>query len=332
VVKPVDCEGGKGVTVNIDNNRSLHEAYNHAKKKSRSNLVLIEKQIEGICHRLYVYKNELIFATKRNPVSVQADGLHSIKELISIFNETQSKKAPWLRVELPADALTELTLKNMGYSLDSVPEKDKEVALRPIESTQWGGKGLDVTDKIHPDNVELAIRCTRLFGLHTAGIDMITQDISRPWYDNGAMINEVNYAPLFGVFEVTKPYVKTFLQKLINGDGRIPIDIFLGNDALADAKKQQTEYILQSKACFLINENSVINPNGETLNYVEYTLYACLEALLFDKQVGAIVIVIQNPENLQQGLPVDRITKLHGTFQNDSSTKALNYLNSLLIS
>jgi cyanophycin synthetase len=56
---------------------------------------------------------------------------------------------------------------------------------------------VDRTDEIHPENIWLAERVARIIGLDIAGIDVVTEDISRPVHETDGAIVEVNAAPGF---------------------------------------------------------------------------------------------------------------------------------------
>ncbi|MCB1032914.1 MAG: cyanophycin synthetase, partial [Acidobacteria bacterium] len=60
-----------------------------------------------------------------------------------------------------------------------------------------GGTAVDVTDVIHPDNREMAERAAKAIGLDVAGVDFLTEDISRSYRETGGAICEVNAAPGF---------------------------------------------------------------------------------------------------------------------------------------
>ncbi len=136
-------------------------------------------------------------------------------------------------------ALTELV--RQGLQIDAVPEAAQFVALRRIETTAWGGVDEDVTATIHPENLRAALASGALFGLDVAGIDMISDDITVPWPANGAVINEVNFAPTLGQGVVSRLHVKTHLTRLLGGDGRIPVEVYSGNAvALTNARQAVT--------------------------------------------------------------------------------------------
>ena len=63
----------------------------------------------------------------------------------------------------------------------------------------------DVTDEVHPSVAEHAVLAAQVVGLDVAGIDIVTQDISRPLEEQGGVIVEVNAGP--GLLMHLKPEV-----------------------------------------------------------------------------------------------------------------------------
>ena len=90
---------------------------------------------------------------------------------------------------------------------------------------------------MHPDNVKAAVDASKLFGLHIAGVDIISPNIEQPWHANGAIINEVNFAPLLGGADISRSKIPNFLKKLIEDEGRIPYTYMWA--ALKLTKKQR---------------------------------------------------------------------------------------------
>lgn len=104
-----------------------------------------------------------------------------------------------------------------------------------------GGVDEDVSHCIYPANLDIALRAVELFRLQVAGVDIITPDIARPWFENGAIINEVNFAPLSGGGEISRQHIPTFLHRLLGGNGRIPVEVFVGGSAALSAAKKRWE-------------------------------------------------------------------------------------------
>lgn len=230
VIKPVDRDRGEGVSLNIETLAHAKVAFDKAATLSSG--VLAEEQVAGTCHRILVVDGRVIYAVKRNPKTVVGDGLHSIAELIDLKNAALRQMLPIKRLpEYSLDADACMHLSRIGLSPDSVPPAGARVNLRAAQSTQWGGDPEDVTEQLHPDNAALAIKATQFFRLRCAGVDLISQDIGIPWFTNGAVINEVNFSPVIGRTHAYQRKATTaYMQALFPSKGRIPIEVYLGQD------------------------------------------------------------------------------------------------------
>ena len=71
------------------------------------------------------------------------------------------------------------------------------VYLRSTANLSTGGTATDVTDIIHPDNRDMAVRAIRAIGLDVGGVDFLTTDIAESYRTIGGGICEVNAAPGF---------------------------------------------------------------------------------------------------------------------------------------
>ncbi len=312
VVKPVDGERGEGVTVGVGDEATLRKAFDHARASSQTRVVLVEQEVPGVCHRLFISNQRLLYAVKRLPKSVHGNGRQTVRELIQQGNLDEDNKPPWLRSEsYPADELAQEAISNAGFTWDMVPQPGERVPLRNIESTQWGGFDEDVTHAIHPDNLDIALRATALFGLSVAGIDIITPDIRTPWHQNRAIINEVNFAPLLGGGEISRRHIPEFLKNLVPGDGRIPIEVILGNGAAWHLALDRQKVLANARVrCFVTSHETTLLPSGQKMYLPLQGLYERTRTLLLNEQVEALVLVVQTDEFLRTGLPVDRIDQL----------------------
>ncbi len=310
VIKPADKERGEGVTVAIANNEKLDFAYKRASAISKS--ILVEREVPGTCYRLLITNGTMLYAIRRSPRSIEGDGRHSVAELIRMETKINSTKPPWLQEKpYPLDALALESMSLAGFTPDSVPEKGVWVPLRRIESTAWGGHIEDVTELVHPENRQIAEQAASIFRLSNAGIDIISSDISRPWHENQAIINEVNYAPYFGGNEIARSAMPTYLKTLISGDGRIPIEIVLGNDVeMSEAHSRQQALLNQGIDCYLTSHSETLKPDGQPMPFPFQSLFNRASALLMNRRVEALVLSVQTNELLQTGLPLNQVDKL----------------------
>jgi len=197
VVKPIDGNHGRGITVNIMNLEDALIAFRAAKEVSNS--VIIEKFITGEDYRLLVINNKLVAAAKRTPAHVIGDGKSTIQELIDTVNEDPRRGYGHEEVltMITINDLTKTIITDAGYTLETVIKKDEMLILKDTANLSTGGTAEDVTDIVHPSNVFMAERISKIIDLDICGIDLMTTDISQPLSETGGAVIEVNAGPGF---------------------------------------------------------------------------------------------------------------------------------------
>ncbi len=197
VLKPLAGNHGRGVSINLKTAEEVETAFEKAREHGRT--IIVESFIDGFDHRLLVINGELVAAAKRVPGHVVGDGKHSIAELVDIVNDDPRRGVGHEKVltRLEFDEQADRLLKKIGYDRDAVLKKGEIVYLRSTANLSTGGTAIDVTDIIHPDNREMAIRAIRAIGLDIGGVDFLTSDISLSHRDAGGAICEVNAGPGF---------------------------------------------------------------------------------------------------------------------------------------
>lgn len=288
VAKPIDADRGQGVTIDIFDEQTLEKAFAHAIENSQSKNVLIEQQVDGMCNRLFIQNGKLLYAVKRLPRYVEGNGRDSVQKLLSKSNAKEMQIPPWKRSPIiPLDEATTATLSYYGYTPYSIPAEGIMVPIRRIESSQWGGEVEDISHCIHKDNLQIAIQAAKLFHLEVVGVDIITSDISIPWHENGAIINEINYMPMIGASAFSQSHIAKFIGNLIEGDGKITI-VYAAN--FDDAHTQQNKILKDGLACYITSENLTIAPNKDEIKMRCTTLKSRFESLILNRDVQAIVI------------------------------------------
>jgi cyanophycin synthetase len=312
VVKPADLERGEGVQVDVGL-ENLESALNSALRISTLNRALVEQQVKGVCHRLFVSRGELLYAVKRLPIGVYGDGVRSIASLVDIEIAKQRRKPIWLRSKPPPmDGLGKGALAAAGFTEASVPKSGEFVPLRRIESTEWGGVDEDVSGSVHPENLRIALVAAELCGLDVAGIDIITEDISIPWVKNGAIINEVNYAPSLGAGEISRRHLNEYVRRLVGESARIPVNVFVGDEGALEAAKAHLKEVSSSgKAIYLTDDAYTLGPLGQEIPTTAVGLRGRVRAMLLNRNVEALVIVLQTDSILEDGLPLEGVDAVH---------------------
>jgi cyanophycin synthetase len=197
VLKPLDANHGRGVSIHLNDDEAIRTAFRQAQEHSRT--VIVETFITGFDHRMLVVDGELVAVAKRVPGHVVGDGVRSIEQLVEAVNADPRRGIGHEKVltRLEFDHQAERLLAKKGYTRHSVPPADEVVYLRSTGNLSTGGTSVDVTDLVHPDNREMAIRAAKAIGLDVAGIDFLCSDIAQSYRVTRGAICEINAAPGF---------------------------------------------------------------------------------------------------------------------------------------
>jgi cyanophycin synthetase len=197
VIKPLDGNHGRGITINIDSWELAEEAYDAAKEVSKA--VIVERYYVGRDHRVLVVNHKVVAVAERVPAHVVGDGESTISELVDETNRDPRRGEGHdnILTRIEIDRTTWQLLDRQGYDLDTVLPAGEICYLRATANLSTGGIAVDRTDDIHPENIWLAQRVSRIIGLDITGIDIVTSDISRPLRETDGVIVEVNAAPGF---------------------------------------------------------------------------------------------------------------------------------------
>ena len=237
VVKPVGGNHGRGITVNIQSYDQALEAFRAAKRVSET--IIIEKYITGEDYRLLVINNKLVAAAIRTPAHVVGDGKSTIQELVDEVNKDPRRGYGHENVltQITINDLTLSILKTKGYTAETVPAAGERVILKDTANLSTGGTAEDVTDIVHPSNVFMAERISKIIDLDICGIDIMTTDISKPLSETGGAVLEVNAGPGFRMHlapttglprNVAAPVVDKLFPN--GASGRIPIVAVTGTN------------------------------------------------------------------------------------------------------
>ena len=197
VMKPYNGNHGRGVSVGLTGPDEVRRAF--ALAAEHSDAVLVETYIAGHDHRMLVVDGELVAVSKRVPGQVTGDGVHTVAELVAALNADPRRgighEKVLTQIRLDEQALGLLAAR--GWTPETVPQANAEVLLRRTANLSTGGTAEDVTDVVHPDNAEMAVRAIQAVGLDVGGVDFLAPDITRSYKDAGGAICEVNAAPGF---------------------------------------------------------------------------------------------------------------------------------------
>ena len=199
VLKPLNANHGRGVSINLMEDDQVITAFDEAKQHSKGGAILVESFITGFDHRMLVINNELVAVAKRVPGHVVGDGKLTIDQLIEIINSDPRRGIGHEKVltKLELDLQARRLMTEGDINEDSILPKGEIFYLRSTANLSTGGTAIDLTDVVHPDNRDMAVRAIKAIGLDVGGVDFLTDDISHSYKEIGGAIVEANAAPGF---------------------------------------------------------------------------------------------------------------------------------------
>jgi cyanophycin synthetase len=197
VFKPLDGNHGKGASINVKTVEEAKEAFEHAKKYSRR--IIVEKFIKGHDFRVLVINHRFIAAALREPAHIVGDGVSTIQQLIDLENKNPKRGYGHENVltEISIDKETFDQLAKQDFTLDTILKKGETCQLKGTANLSTGGTSTDVTELVHPHNIFICERISRIIGLDICGIDIMASNLREPLENSGGVVLEVNAAPGF---------------------------------------------------------------------------------------------------------------------------------------
>jgi cyanophycin synthetase len=312
VLKPVDGNHGRGVTLNLMNETDVKAAYAIAAEAGDSSAVLVERYIPGNEHRLLVVGSKVVAAAKGESLFVTGDGKSSVVELCNAQINTdprrgESEEHP-LGLVNPHDDEIQLDLQRQGLTPESVPPAGQKVLIQLN-----GNVADDVTDEVHPDVAYVAALAARMVGLDIAGIDLVCEDISRPLEEQRGAIIEVNSSP--GLLAHIKPAQgqpravgKAIVEHLFAEEecGRIPVVGVTGSAGASLVAHLIGTVLYQSGKYVGVANRDGLFLDGRRVTAADCTRFDAAQRLLINRNVEAAVFESNARTILSEGLPYDR--------------------------
>ncbi|MCX6876103.1 MAG: hypothetical protein NTW21_20195 [Verrucomicrobia bacterium] len=309
VVKPQDGDYGNGVTMRVNTDAGVRQAYAEARNWSDS--VLVEHHVNGHLFRLLVIGGRLIAAVRREPWFVVGDGRTTLLDLIEEANYDARRGAdyvsPFVLVHQQTGEWPQLTEDHRTH--DSVPAENETVRLKPDIYLRNDGVHLDQTDLVHPEVARMAVNATDIVGLDIAGLDIIAADLGKLPDQQEIAVLEVNSEP--GIIlhmeprcVPSRPVGEAVVESLFpEGEtGRVHLTVLLGEAGdLAVAKKLST-----ARCNVGLASRQGVWLNSLPLGVPCDSLAGNTSRLWRHPRTEAVVLHVTLDDVLAEGLPFDR--------------------------
>jgi len=181
--------------------RSNEELRNAIKQViAYSPVFIVERFIKNsFTHRATVVDFNYVAVVKQVAANVVGNGILSIQELVKKKNYIQHRsnlrKKERVLCSIVIDNTTMELLAQKNYDLQTIPKKDEIVYLQKKPFLKLGCDLVEVTKKVHVDNIRLFKDIAQFFDIRLVGIDFMIPDITRPWKDQPCAILELNSVP-----------------------------------------------------------------------------------------------------------------------------------------
>jgi cyanophycin synthetase len=313
VVKPLDGNHGRGVSLDLRAPDAVRWGFEQAAKHGRR--IIVEEQYEGHDHRILVVGGEVVAVAQRVPAQVTGDGASTIAALIDQTNADPRRGVGHEQVmtRIAVDDHVHEMLSRAGLGLDDRPANGQVVALRATANLSTGGTAIDRTDDIHPDNASIARRAALTVGLDVAGIDFIAPDITRSVRETGGGIVEVNAAPGFRMhLEPSQGQPRDVAKAVIaqlyppGSRARIPIVAITGTNGKSTVGRMAARIFRHHGKVVGLTNTSGVYIDDERLVAADASGPKSARMVLRDPTVEVAVLETARGGMLREGLGFDR--------------------------
>ena len=310
VIKPQYGNKGNGVILNIKTEKQLLESYKKLKNKYTD--LIIEKYYKGSDFRVCMVNYKVVAVAKRIPPFINGDGKSSILELINKLNEDplrgEDHEKPLTKVRLDEELIS--CIGEQGKSLNEVLEKDCKIYLRKNANLSTGGEAIDYTDSICKENIEICERAARAIGLDICGIDICAEDISKPIYDTG-IIMEINASPGLRMHinqgnNKGREIGKSIINMLYNDNPHnIPVISITGTNGKTTTTRLINHILSKMGYKVGMTNSSGIYVNNKCIHSGDDTGFQSAKSILLNPQVEVAVLETARGGIIKRGLAYD---------------------------
>lgn len=204
IAKPNLGSRSRHTTIHINTPIDLIAGFKKAKKLSP--LVIIEEELRGSLFRATLIGEKLVGVVKRDQPGVTGDGVHTLQELLEEENKRPERTGPIFH-KIVLDKEGEEELKRENIKMEDMPQKGEVVTFSQKTSRGCGGTTTEVTDIVHPDNIEMLEHVGKFLNDPLVGVDFVIEDITKSWKEeqhcgiiecNSLPFIDLHHYPLFG--------------------------------------------------------------------------------------------------------------------------------------
>ncbi len=313
VIKPTDGNHGRGVSLDLSARADVEAAFKLAEQHGSE--VLVERHVRGDEHRILVVGGKVVAAARGESAWVTGDGKSTVLALVDAQLNTDPRRGttedfPLNLIQVNEDEVVQLDLQRQGLSPDAVPAAGRTVLIQ-----RNGNVAIDCTDEVHPEVAYLVGLAARVVGLDIAGVDVVTQDISKPVLAQRGAVVEVNAGPgllmhLKPAEGLPRPVGKAIVDHLFDehATGRIPIIGVAGSQGTSNIARLSAWLLHLSGRHVGLACREGLFLGSRRVESGDRANWAAGQRLLMNREVNAVVLENSAASILNDGLAYDRCT------------------------
>ncbi len=313
VIKPTDGNHGRGVSLDLSARADVEAAFKLAEQHGSE--VLVERHVRGDEHRILVVGGKVVAAARGESAWVTGDGKSTVLALVDAQLNTDPRRGttedfPLNLIQVNEDEVVQLDLQRQGLSPDAVPAAGRTVLIQ-----RNGNVAIDCTDEVHPEVAYLVGLAARVVGLDIAGVDVVTQDISKPLLAQRGAVVEVNAGPgllmhLKPAEGLPRPVGKAIVDHLFDehATGRIPIIGVAGSQGTSNIARLSAWLLHLSGRHVGLACREGLFLGSRRVESGDRANWAAGQRLLMNREVNAVVLENSAASILNDGLAYDRCT------------------------
>lgn len=308
VVKPVDANHGRGVSIRLDEEQAVRDAFARAALEGSG--VVVERFIPGTQHRVLVVGEQAIAAASGEADELKGDGVSTIRQLVELANRDPRRgegSAQLLSVLLLNDVALDL-LRRQGFTPESVPATGETVLIQ-----YHGDLTVDETERMHPEVAAVCVLAAQTVGLDIAGIDLVAGDIGVPLTEQGGAVIEVNASPglvahLKPLSGKPRPVGEAIVSQLFAPYelGRVPVVAVSGTRDCGAVSELVAACLGRQDGAVARADSSGLYLGSRQLQAGPAADFASARRALMNPSATAVVLEVEPRSVLEQGLGFDR--------------------------
>lgn len=186
IIKDANGSHSRGVFANIKNRKEAENII--AQEINNFPCLIVQEMIFGKEYRVLILGKRVIGALEMIPPRIFGNGKNTVRDLIKDKQTKTEKQTPFDK------SLSEI-LRKQGETLNSIPQKNKEIFLRHNSCLAEGGEVKDVTNSVNKDIKLKCVEVNKIVGRYLSGVDIICDDIRKSLSEQKFFIIELNRKP-----------------------------------------------------------------------------------------------------------------------------------------